>query len=86
MFGGGDGDNVSAGNDTTQVDSQNPVSPPQKSFSDLLRAWEEQHNSPGFNPTDIFHQMCDILEKETRVYVASDPDPFEVLNSLLFEL
>ncbi len=81
MFGGGDGDNVSVGNGTP-IDSQNPVSPPQKSFSDLLRAWEEQHNSPEFDPTNIFHQMCDILEKETRVYVASDPDPFEVRSEI----
>lgn len=51
---------------------------PQKSFADLLRAWEDQHTVTEFDPTEIFHQMCDILEKETRVYVASDPDPFEV--------
>ena len=30
-----------------------------------------------FDPTKIFHELSEILEKETNVYIASDPDPFE---------
>ena len=46
-------------------------------LQDLLHRWEDNITENSFDPAPIFHQMCDILEKETNVYIASDPDPFE---------
>jgi len=46
-------------------------------FQDLIKEWDTDHVQNGYNPTDIIHKMADILEKETNVYMASDPDPFE---------
>jgi len=46
-------------------------------FQDLIKEWDTDHTQNGYDPTQILHKMADILEKETNVYMASDPDPFE---------
>ena len=35
------------------------------------------HSIARYDPTNLLGRMADILEKETNVYMASDPDPFE---------
>ena len=30
-----------------------------------------------YDPTKFLEKLAEILEKETHVYMASDPDPFE---------
>eukprot|EP00092_Neocalanus_flemingeri_P098180 GFUD01125193.1.p1 GENE.GFUD01125193.1~~GFUD01125193.1.p1 ORF type:complete len:1498 (-),score=483.98 GFUD01125193.1:148-4641(-) len=46
-------------------------------FQDLIKEWDTDHVQNNYDPTEILHKMADILEKETNVYMASDPDPFE---------
>ena len=42
-------------------------------FQDLIKEWDTDHVQNSYDPTDILHKMADILEKETNVYMASDP-------------
>ena len=51
-------------------------------LQDLLREWEEQARTVTHDPTALFHQMAEILEKETNAFIAGDPDPFEVGRAL----
>merc|ERR1719228_1777860 len=46
-------------------------------LQDLIKEWDTDHTENNYDPTNILHRMADILEKETNVYMASDPDPFE---------
>jgi len=46
-------------------------------FQDLIKEWDTEHVQSNYDPTTILHKMADILEKETNVFMASDPDPFE---------
>ena len=42
-------------------------------FQDLLREWETDHIQQHYDPTSLLEGMAEILEKETNVYMASDP-------------
>jgi len=46
-------------------------------YQELLREWEDNANELNYDPTSTFHQLSEFLEKETNVYIAGDPDPFE---------
>ena len=47
-------------------------------IQDLIKEWDTDHIQINYDPTAILHKMADILEKETNVYMASDPgDTFE---------
>ena len=42
-------------------------------FQDLLKEWDSDHSQQHYDPTKLLERMAEILEKETNVYVASDP-------------
>ena len=42
-------------------------------FQDLLKEWDSEHSQQHYDPTKLLERMAEILEKETNVYVASDP-------------
>ena len=46
-------------------------------FQDILKEWEDGRSGSGFDPTELLHRLSNLLEKETNVYMARDPDPFE---------
>jgi hypothetical protein len=54
-------------------------------FQDLLKDWDLTRNIPEGRedaaltpePSDVVHRMANLFEKETNVYMAKDPDPFE---------
>ena len=47
-------------------------------IQDLIKEWDTDHVQTNYDPTAILHKMADILEKETNVYMASDPgDTFD---------
>ena len=42
-------------------------------FQDLLKEWDSDHTQQHYDPTKLLERLAEILEKETNVYVASDP-------------
>ena len=46
-------------------------------FQEILKEWEDGKATAGFDPTELLHRLSNLLEKETNVYMAKDPDPFE---------
>ena len=42
-------------------------------FQDLVREWESEHSQQHYDPTKLLERMAEILERETNVYMASDP-------------
>ena len=46
-------------------------------FQEILKEWEDGKATSGFDPTELLHRLSNLLEKETNVYMARDPDPFE---------
>ena len=42
-------------------------------FQDLIKDWENNHSTAGYDPTKLLENMAEILEKETHIYMASDP-------------
>ncbi|KMQ92206.1 ddb1- and cul4-associated factor-like 1-like protein [Lasius niger] len=43
----------------------------------ILRQWEEEHNSPMYDPIPVLQRLADIIELETENYMKMDPDPFD---------
>jgi len=43
----------------------------------ILRQWEEEHNSPTYDPIPVLQTLADIIEVETENYMKMDPDPFD---------
>ena len=39
----------------------------------ILQEWDNEHSANGYDPTKLLEKMAEILEKETHVYMASDP-------------
>ena len=42
-------------------------------FTNILQEWDNEHSANGYDPTKLLEKMAEILEKETHVYMASDP-------------
>ena len=42
-------------------------------FQDLLKEWDSDHSQQHYDPTKLLERMAEILERETNVYMASDP-------------
>ena len=51
-------------------------------FQSLIKKWEEQRSTSGYDPTDFLNEMADILEKvcihklQIHVYFALFPNDF----------
>lgn len=43
----------------------------------ILRQWEDEHNSPMYDPIPVLQRLADIIELETENYMKMDPDPFD---------
>ncbi|VVC46308.1 Hypothetical protein CINCED_3A018660, partial [Cinara cedri] len=42
-----------------------------------LRKWEEELQSPNFDPTPTLLKLCELFETESKNYLKKDPDPFD---------
>ncbi|KAF9793687.1 hypothetical protein SFRURICE_002346 [Spodoptera frugiperda] len=52
-------------------------SAPAQEVTELLRQWEEQHNTPNFDPIPTLTRIAEIIEAETENFMKKDPDPFD---------
>ncbi|CAH0756803.1 unnamed protein product [Diatraea saccharalis] len=52
-------------------------SPPAQEVTELLRQWEEQHQSPNYDPIPTLTRIAEIIEAETENFMKKDPDPFD---------
>ncbi|XP_063231311.1 protein mahjong isoform X2 [Bacillus rossius redtenbacheri] len=43
----------------------------------ILRIWEEENQTPGYDPVPILTRLAEIIEAETENYMKMDPDPFD---------
>ncbi|KAJ8687973.1 hypothetical protein QAD02_023768 [Eretmocerus hayati] len=43
----------------------------------ILRQWEEDQNSPNYDPIPTLQRLAEIIEQETENYYKMDPDPFD---------
>ncbi|OXU21314.1 hypothetical protein TSAR_001940 [Trichomalopsis sarcophagae] len=43
----------------------------------ILRQWEEDQNSPTYDPIPTLQRLAEIIEQETENYFKMDPDPFD---------
>ncbi|XP_069696548.1 DDB1- and CUL4-associated factor 1 isoform X2 [Periplaneta americana] len=43
----------------------------------ILRHWEEEHQSPNYDPAPTLTRLAEIIEAETENYMKMDPDPFD---------
>ncbi|KAL0852856.1 hypothetical protein ABMA27_012653 [Loxostege sticticalis] len=52
-------------------------SAPAQEVTELLRQWEEQHQSPNYDPIPTLTRIAEIIEAETENFMKKDPDPFD---------
>ncbi|XP_014210788.1 protein mahjong [Copidosoma floridanum] len=45
--------------------------------SQILKQWEEDQNSPTYDPIPTLQRLAEIIEQETENYHKMDPDPFD---------
>ncbi|XP_044588564.1 protein mahjong isoform X2 [Cotesia glomerata] len=43
----------------------------------ILRQWEEDHQSSSYDPIPTLKRLAEIIESETENYLKMDPDPFD---------
>ncbi|XP_028165331.1 protein mahjong-like [Ostrinia furnacalis] len=52
-------------------------SAPAQEVTELLRQWEEQHQSANYDPIPTLTRIAEIIEAETENFMKKDPDPFD---------
>jgi len=43
----------------------------------LLKKWEEEWSTSGYNPLPVLTRMAEIVEAEIETHLKVDPDPFD---------
>lgn len=43
----------------------------------ILRQWEEDHQTPSYDPIPTLKRLAEVIESETENYLKMDPDPFD---------
>lgn len=43
----------------------------------ILKQWDEDQNSPNYDPIPTLQRLAEIIEQETENYYKKDPDPFD---------
>ncbi|XP_049883163.1 protein mahjong isoform X2 [Pectinophora gossypiella] len=52
-------------------------SAPAQEVTELLKQWEEQHQTPNYDPIPTLTRIAEIIEAETENFMKKDPDPFD---------
>ncbi|VVC87199.1 unnamed protein product, partial [Leptidea sinapis] len=50
---------------------------PAQDITELLKQWEEQHQSLNYDPIPTLTRIAEIIEAETENFMKKDPDPFD---------